>query len=567
MPGNVEAGQQVERADVQGSSRFTGWRRSARSLLDEARSDPARWISFVVVAVASAAFAVWLLDLSRQHWFVADEFDYFSSGQEYLATGREPLIFWLLQPHGEHTIVFTKLWFWILPDFVGYGHYEFYLLPSVLAHLVVVAAIYRLTWIATASRVLATGTALVSLAMGAGVGTLTYAGQFQYVGSVAAGLVVVLLAVQSSGRRALVALIALSVLGTLNGTAFVFFAVPASIVYVRRRLWPEAFAVAAIAVGWELTSRLVWAPHDPYQAQGLVQILREGPAFAYAILDQAISQTLGDTHLSAVVLAALVLGTLGLISASPGSRRTALSGWIVGTLAVAAILTMLGLVVGRLSAPLPLVTGGGYSYLFLVSFLPISGILLGHIARSRAASLGVLGVFLTISLVGVNTTSDYSSSLAVWKVHGEHVMQTAAAELNGGMMTFPDQAPNPDTAPTVSQEQLRSLVASGRMDAVIVGEVEADQASLNMQWRLVSIGGTTGVCQDLSPGQSFTVPVGGSVTILRLGSGAAVDLQYDGSGAIRRFELPSTAASLQTLSQRPAVGTVQTASARVCLPG
>ena len=61
---------------------------------------------------------------------MSDEFDYFASGREYLATGREPLIFWLLEPHGEHTIVFTKLWFWILPDFVGYAHYEFYILPS-----------------------------------------------------------------------------------------------------------------------------------------------------------------------------------------------------------------------------------------------------------------------------------------------------------------------------------------------------------------------------------------------------------------------------------------------------
>jgi hypothetical protein len=87
-------------------------------------------MSFLVVAVASAAFALWLLDICRQQWFVADEFDYFATGREYLATGREPLIFWLLAPHGEHTIVFTKLWFWILPDFVGYAHYEFYILPS-----------------------------------------------------------------------------------------------------------------------------------------------------------------------------------------------------------------------------------------------------------------------------------------------------------------------------------------------------------------------------------------------------------------------------------------------------
>jgi hypothetical protein len=61
-----------------------------------------------------------------------------------------------------------------------------YIVPLVAGHLVV-AAIYRLVWISTASRTVASGIALVSAAMGAGVGTLTWAGQFQFVGSVANG--------------------------------------------------------------------------------------------------------------------------------------------------------------------------------------------------------------------------------------------------------------------------------------------------------------------------------------------------------------------------------------------
>ena len=122
---------------------------------------------------------------------------------------------------------------------------------------------------------------------------------------------------------------------------------------------------------------------------------------------------------------------------------------------------------------------------------------------------------------------------------------SAAAELDAGMPTFPDQVPNPDTAPTVSQEQLRSLAASGKLAAVIAGSVEADQASLNMQWRLVAISQTAGVCQDLGAGQSLAVPVGVAVTmipisrggiwsVLGFGPGAVVELQYASSSAVRR---------------------------------
>jgi hypothetical protein len=559
MPDNGKAIQPAEEADIEGSSGLAIWRSRARSLADEFRSDPARWGSFLLVAVASAAFAAWLLNLGRQQWFVTDEFDYFNSGHE-------PLITWLLRPHNEHTIAFTKAWFGSMSDFVGLRHYGLYMIPLVTAHLVVVAAIYRLTWISTGSRVIATGTALVSLAMGAAAGTLTWAGQFQYVGSVAAGLIVILLAVQSSTRRAVAVAIALTVFGTLNGTAFVAFGLAASIVYARRRLWGEAILVAAIPIGWELASRFVWAPQDPYAAHELGQILREGPAVAYSVLDTAISQTLGETHLSSAVLTALVLGTLALISVNIRSRRTALSGRVVVALAMVAILTMLSLLVARLALGTELSSGGGYSYLFLVALLPVGGILLGHMARSKAALLGAAGVFLTISLMGVNTISDKAASLQSWKINGAHLMQTAAAELNAGMPTFPDQVPVPDTAPTVSQEQLRSLVASGQLDAVIAVPVEADQVSLNMQWRLASAGQTAGVCRDLAAGEGFAVPVGASVSILGLSPGAAVDLRYASSIAARQFEVPTTVASLQTLSQRTAAVTVEAASVRVCLP-
>lgn len=91
MPDNGEAIQPTEDADGEGSWGLAVWRSRARSLTGEVRANPARWCSLLFVALASAAFAVWLLNLSRQQWFVTDEFDYFNPGRESLVT-------WLLRP-------------------------------------------------------------------------------------------------------------------------------------------------------------------------------------------------------------------------------------------------------------------------------------------------------------------------------------------------------------------------------------------------------------------------------------------------------------------------------------
>ena len=536
-----------------------------RRLFAGVKSDPARWVSFVVTAVAGLVFAVWLLNLDRNQWFVSDEFTI-----SYFSSGHEGLLVWFFRPLNEHTIVFTKAWFWLLSDFGGLGlrHYALFMIPLVGSHLVVVAAIYRLTWISTASRVMATGTALVSLAMGAASGTLTFAIQFSYVGSVAAGLIVILLAVECSTRRAMAAGIALALFGTLNGTAFVAFGLAASLVYARRRLWWAATLVGAIPVVWELASRLVWAQGNPYVAHSLGQILRDGPAFAYALLDTAFSKTLGDPHLTSAVVTAMVLGTLALMSAAPRYTRTAVSGRVAGILAVAAIITVSSLVESRISYGIILVTYGGYSYLLLAALLPVCGILLAHLARSKSSLLGAAGVFVALSLVGMATISSDAGALSAWRLGGERLMQTAAAELAAGMPTFSDQVPVPSTAPSVSQDQLRLLTASGQLDATIAGPMEADQVSLNMQWRMEAGGLASGVCSEFGPGEVFSAPAESSIEVLGAGPGAGIDVRYPSSAAVRHFEVPDGLASgLQTLSPRPAVVTVEGSSVRVCTQG
>lgn len=520
----------------------------------------ARWLSYLTVAAACAVFSVWLLDVARHQWFVTDEWD-------YLSREGDSLIGWLIRPHNEHTILFTKAWFQVLMATVGARHYVLYMVPLVAAHLVVVASIYRLTWLASASRVVAVGVALSALAMGAGVGTITWAGQFQYVGSVAAGLLAIVLAVEGRGRSLLVTVAVVTIFGALNGTAFIPFGVTAGVVFARRRRWPEATLVSVLPILWLLVAYVVWHPANQYAVEDLQQILRAGPAFAYAILDVAIRQTIGEAHLSATILGALVLGTIALLSPMVFGPRTGRTVPIIGALGLATLMTMFLLIIGRLGRGPELASTGGYSYLFLATLLPVSGILLGHLARSRSSLIAVMGLYVAIGLIGVATIADTAHDLSTWKVGGERLMLTAAAQLTDQVAVFPEQIPVPETAPTVDQGQIRTWTADGQLDAEIAGPAESDQISLNVQWRAAPSTGGLGECRDMTAGQTAEIPRDATVEVLARQLGGAVDLRYPASTALRRFALPAEAITLESLSHRSASLTIVSGDVRLCVGG
>jgi len=526
-------------------------------ILSAAQSAVARWGGIGVLILASAAVALWHLALAPGQWFVFDEFDYFTKGHD-------PLIVWLLRPHNEHTIAFTKIWYNALLPIVGLRHYILYLVPLVLAHLVVVAAIYRLTWISTASQVVAAGTALIAAVMGAGAGTLTWAGQFQYVGSVAAGLIAIVLAFEARTRRRIAAVGVIALFGTLNGTAFVALGLAAALAYAYHRRWPEAVLMSAIPVAWQLVIRLVWAPANPYAAGSLGEILRVGPSFIFSVLDTAISQTVGYQPMSAALLVSIAVGTLALLFGHV-SRHTRLAGPVIGTLALATVVSMAALVAGRLGRGAELAGGGGYSYLFLATLIPMVGILLGQLARSKAALFAVAGMMVVISSIGYGKITDDARALSAWKLDGERLIQASAALLVEGLPTYMEQMPVPDTAPTVSQDMIRFWVAAGQLDALPVSPGATDQASLNMQWRLIPGQEVAGQCISPVIGEHIAVPPGAELSVSGLSSGTAITIHYPTSPAQRQFDLSNSVSVLQSVAARAASVSVVAGSARVCI--
>ena len=309
-----------------------------------------------------------------------------------------------------------------------------------------------------------------------------------------------------------------------------------------------------IPIAWQVAIRLIWHPASPFAAEDLHQILRYGPSFAFSVLDTAISQTIGDTHLTAALLVAIVLGTVALLSPKQFRPRTPWTTEIAGALALTLILTMLLLIVGRLSRGVELSSAGGYSYLILTTLLPLSGILLGHLARSRVSQAAVLIAFIALSLIGLATIADSARDLAAWKLAEERLMVTAAAHLTSHLEVYPEQVPVPVTAPMVSQEQIRLWTASGQLDARNTGQMES-AGSLNMQWRIGSSSSPSGECQDAGPGQTVDIPVGANTDSART-AWVRCRPSVPESQAVRRFLLPAGVVLLESLARRPARLTV-----------
>lgn len=529
----------------------SGQRGVATRLMAAAKSVIARWGSLPVLAIAAVAYAVWLVALGRGQWFVTDEFGYF-------VPDSTALIVWLFTPHNEHSILTTKLWFNILFPLVGLRHYVLYLVPLVVAHVVAIALIYRLTWITTASRVLAAGTALMAAMMGAGAGTLTWAGQLQVVGSLAAGLFAIDLAFEprTNWRLAFVAVTAL--IGALTGTAFVALALAAAAAFAYRRRWIESVLISFVPLVWLLVVRMVWAPVNPYGASSIDQVLRLGPGFAFTVLDTAISQTFGGVPTVAVLVALTTA-----VGAALWKPRMQPARQVVGTLTLATLASIAVLVIGRLGLPQTVARGGGYSYMLLLTIVPLIGITLGQFARSKVSVVAAVVIVVPIALLGYGRLTETARDLSAWRQQGARLMQASAVLLTRGAPVYSDQVPVPETAPTVSQAVIRSWVASGRLDAVDSGQVTGDQVSLNMQWRLGPDAELGGDCTSLGTGQQIDISPGAAPAVSAPDAPAAVAVRYPTSPAVRRFEL-ATASTIQSVASRDAVVSIAAGSVSVC---
>lgn len=546
--------------------------RGVRSVQHRLRAVSARLDPDVVAAVALAAVvlvaAAVVFSGVRTQYFIYDEFDYLAppDGANWLR--------WIITPHNEHTILFTKVWFSLLYQTIGLQGYWLYALPMLICHLAGGVAVYALLRLVVPSRAVCVAVVAPVLIMAAGAGTVTWAGQFQYTAATAAGLWVLYLALSPRvGPRLRVAgVVALSLFGTFSGSAYIPLGVAAGLALVSlRRYLLGAIAIAVPAI-WFVVVRVVWTIPSYNSAHSLDQVLRDGPEFVYALLAKAVNDSIpvADSFTPAVLVVATV-GVLAYLAVRPGplagsrARRTYLF------LLVALVLSLAITLIGRLSRDVAESASGGYSYYILIVAIPVFVASLARFVTGTRIAVAVLVLLLGgWAAINIVALGDEAEGLSDWKSGNAALLGAAASLSDDGLVAVSDDAvPSPQLAPTVSWAELSEMAADDRIVDVEPSALNADQVSLNVQWTGLStpVTGELTSCETIAPHTSIDLPATAQVALAPVGeleSTTVVTLAYPTSAASIPVGVDDDGTLLASTADRPSVVTAGDTAVTAC---
>jgi hypothetical protein len=272
---------------------------------------PGRAATFTHVASLAGAFAFWAW-LDRGLWFFGDEWNFLvGRGLSYAPTSPESIWF----PHNEHWSTLPVLLWRALYSIFHLSSYWPYILPVLLAQVVVMHLAWRLSLRAGADVWVATAAATVLGFLGAGAEDLAWGFQIGFVGSVMFGLLALDVLdrppdqpVRGTKRAAPLVLASLALLASLMcstiGDAMV---VGAAVLGFARLPWRRALAVLVVPVvayvAWFAgVGRLGLAAHSDRFTPGTFSSL---PRFMWDGLTWALGRAFNLDVAGPVVLIAL----------------------------------------------------------------------------------------------------------------------------------------------------------------------------------------------------------------------------------------------------------------------
>ncbi|MGA1835549.1 hypothetical protein VD659_01330 [Herbiconiux sp. 11R-BC] len=527
----------------------------------------------VATAVALAALmigaAVFLFVEVRPQWFIYDEFDYLAPPVGASLPG------WIIAPHNEHTIVFTKLWFSTLYNTIGLRGYSLYALPMILCHLAGGLAVFKLLRLVIPSRIIALAAVAPLFFMAAGVGTLTWAGQFQYTGATAAGLWVLYLAVspRTTHRLWWIVIVLLGLFGNFSGSAYIPLGVAAGLALLSLGRYVLGVVTVLIPAVWFVLVRLLWKIPSYNSAHDLGQVLRDGPDFVFGLLNKAINDSIPiDASFTTAIIVVSSLGVLAFLARRPtpgGSsraRRTYL--FLLLALTLSLVITL----VGRLSRDLADSTNGGYNYFILIAAIPV---FVASIVRFTSGSRIAVGTIVLLlagwTAIGAAHFDTSARDLAAWKTSNPALLDGAAYLSLNGFPVASDAAPSPAQAPTVSWSELQAMAAGGKLDPAPPATLTADELSLTMQWTSSTTPASVPTaCEvvephsaaSVSPGvtQLVATPVPGTTAT----AGAVLTIQYPTSAASRAVAVAEGGTEITSVVDRSATLTTGDQAVRLC---
>ncbi|MCS5716198.1 hypothetical protein NVV95_16750 [Herbiconiux sp. CPCC 205716] len=555
----------ARRLDSAVDLRVVGAQRRLRAFADRLNPDLVAAVALALVVLVAGAV---VLANVRTQYFIYDEFDYLTppDGASWLG--------WIITPHNEHTILFTKVWFSLLYQVIGLQGYWLYALPMVICHLAGGVAVYALLRLIISSRAVCVAVVAPVLIMAAGAGTLTWAGQFQYTAATTAGLWMLYLALSPrvKPRIRVIGVIALSLFGTFSGSAYIPLGIAAGLALLTlRRYLLGAIAVLVPAV-WFVAVRVLFTIPSYNSAHSVDQVLRDGPAFVYALLAKAVNDSipLSDPFTPAILVVATI-GTLAYLAVrdpaggSSRARRTYLF------LLVALVLSLAITLIGRLSRDVAESASGGYSYFILIAAIPVFVASLARFLSGTRIAAGMLvlllGGWAAINVVGLGDTAE---GLADWKSSNAALLGAAASLADDGLVAVsPDAVPSPQLAPSVDWRELSEMAADDRIADVQPSVLDADQVSLNVQWTGLDepVGDELTTCQPIEPYAAIELPATGRLALEPVGSltqTVTVTLAYPTSAATLAVGVDDDGTLLASTADRPVVVTAGDTAVTAC---
>jgi hypothetical protein len=409
---------------------------------------PRRWLW--VHAGTLAVGAVVLIVSVRGQWFFADEWDFLVlRGLHHASRG-------LLEPHNEHWSTLPILWYRGLFSLVGLKSYSPYLASLFAVHLAAMHALWRIAIRCHVSPLVATSGVCVFGLFGSGSENLLWAFQLGFVGSLAAGLCLVL-ALDDDGSRRRVIAVAAGAIGSLMISGIsVVMVVALGIAALGRGGWRTGAAVTAPAAA----AYLLWLQGPG--GDGLNRTaensngVRDIAPFVWGGFRAALGEPLHSRTVGGVVAVALALVFVA------GARAWWRRAPEVVALAVAAIVMYAVISQGRGAIQPPDVSR--YRYLAFALALPFLLLLLAT-AAERVRAVEIVAVLASVALVVTGTatlrTNARTDSAVKRDLREQFLASIAVAAREPTLSDKPDYM----FGSGVGVEQLRRLRDHGRLPA------------------------------------------------------------------------------------------------------
>lgn len=394
----------------------------------------ARAVTPGAVHVLSLALGyVGLLALLRHTWFQGDDFEYLA-----FRVGPEPRTgIWF--PHNEHWSTAPILIWRALYGLFGMTSALPYLAVSLAAHLLVAHLLWRLMRRVGVGPWTGTGLAASFVVLGAGAENITWAFQLGFMGSVALGLLALLLLVRD-GRSSFVAAVLVAVMSlTFSGISVVLAGM--SVLYLvavrrRRQALLLVLACGSTYLAWYALAGRIGA--RPAHTATLADRLAEVPSWTWQAVTLALEAFFSAPGAGWVLLIGLAVGVarhLRLRAAREGPLAVVVRGVLValvGTLGVQVV----SLAVQRADLGAP--DTSRYVYIVLALVLPLIGLVLtgpwpAAGRRVAATVVGYLVLTQGVELVAVAQVAGLPGlradvlGLAVLAESGEPLFPTGLA--------------------------------------------------------------------------------------------------------------------------------------------